>query len=368
MILPSTYGSALLLLLLSFVCLGSWINTYKLTGTRWRFELYYVDFAIGALIVGAIAAFTLGSLGSDLAFSDRMLVAGRAAQAIVVGSGFIFNLGNMLLMAGVALIGMSTAFPLSGALGVLVSSCFLFRSNNVWLLSCAIVLLLITALVEAAAARSRAAALNRSAQAKAATASHESTSGSAIDGATQTVTMKRAARPPARAKMRRSTKGILLGVLGGIVLGLFYPVSSAYLNGEFGVGPYAGMLLFAIGVLLSTVVYNFYFLNIAIDGPPLGWGAYFRGNVQQHLLGFAGGALWAGGTLAAVVAKTVPASSGISPVLAFTLPLASVVLVVIWGTSIWKEFGGTTSQGKLLVFLGPTLFLAAVILIGFALE
>jgi len=38
MILPTTYLAALLLLLLSMVCWGSWANTQMLTGS-WRFEL-----------------------------------------------------------------------------------------------------------------------------------------------------------------------------------------------------------------------------------------------------------------------------------------------------------------------------------------
>jgi hypothetical protein len=90
--------------------------------------------------------------------------------------------------------------------------------------------------------------------------------------------------------------------------------------------------------------------------------------VRQHSLGFAGGALWGAGALAAIVAKTVPANTGVSPVLAFALPLGSVVLAVLWGTSVWKEFSGTSSQGKVLVFLGPVLFLIAIVLIGFALQ
>src|ERR1035438_9421488 len=42
MILPSTYGVALLLIVFTMLCWGSWANTFKLTG-QWRFELFYYD-------------------------------------------------------------------------------------------------------------------------------------------------------------------------------------------------------------------------------------------------------------------------------------------------------------------------------------
>src|SRR5579875_3253920 len=113
MILPVTYVPVLILLIASLFCLGAWINTFKAAGAKWRFELFAIDFSIGGLLVVLIAAFTLGTLGSDLAFSDRMLVAGRTAQALAIIAGAVFNLGNMLLLAAVGLIGISTAFPLT---------------------------------------------------------------------------------------------------------------------------------------------------------------------------------------------------------------------------------------------------------------
>ena len=40
MILPATYNGALLLIILSMICWGSWANTFKMAG-KWRFELFY---------------------------------------------------------------------------------------------------------------------------------------------------------------------------------------------------------------------------------------------------------------------------------------------------------------------------------------
>src|SRR5438105_2622562 len=145
-------------------------------------------------------------------------------------------------------------------------------------------------------------------------------------------TARKVVAPTARtAKGRRRTKGLVVGMLGGVALGLFYPVADKGLAGDFGVGPYAGVLLFSLGLLLSTIMYSFYFLNIAIDGEPLSFGAYFRGKGRQHFLAFGGGAMWAFGILAASLGVSAYQQVGLSPALAFILPIASVLLVMWWG-------------------------------------
>ena len=48
MIIPTTYGVALLLTIFTMICWGSWANTFKLSG-KWRFELFYYDYALGVL-------------------------------------------------------------------------------------------------------------------------------------------------------------------------------------------------------------------------------------------------------------------------------------------------------------------------------
>src|SRR4051812_7928377 len=77
MILPTTYAAALILLILSMVCWDSWANALKLVGERWRFELFYFDYSFGVLAASVVAAFTFGTLGADMTFQDRLLVAGH---------------------------------------------------------------------------------------------------------------------------------------------------------------------------------------------------------------------------------------------------------------------------------------------------
>src|SRR5208283_1250758 len=105
MILPQTYNATLFLMILSMICWGSWANTYKLAG-KWRFELYYFDYAFGLVAMAMLLAYTLGNLGFDgFSFVDDMMHAGKRQWLYGFMGGVVFNLANMLLMAAIAVAG-----------------------------------------------------------------------------------------------------------------------------------------------------------------------------------------------------------------------------------------------------------------------
>jgi glucose uptake protein len=367
-VLPTTYISTLLLLILSFICLGCWTNTFKLAGPRWRFELFCIDFAIGAALLSVIAAFTLGLLGSDLGFTDRMLVAGHLAQVFLIAAGSIFNLGNMLLLAAASILGTATAFPLAFGVALVISSLLNLRTENEFVLISGIVIVIIAILLDARSLRDSAHETKATVKDSADPQTSASMAGVDVkpsNSATAVGTARRVTNPGTRrAKGRRRKKGFIIGALAGIALGLFYPVANKGMAGDFGLGPYAGVLLFCLGVLLSTIIFDFYFLNIAIDAEPLSFGAYLRGKPRQHFLGFAGGAIWALGLLAASLAIAVYKQVGVSPALAFILPLASVLLVVFSGSVVWNEFPSTSASAKLSLGLTAAFLAGGLILIG----
>src|ERR1700726_3808556 len=119
MILPATYNSALLLIILSMICWGSWANTFKLSG-KWRFELFYYDYSLGVLLAAIVAAYTFGSMGADLSFSDNLLIALRRNMAYAGAAGVVFNLANMLLVAAISVAGMAVAFPIGIGLALVI--------------------------------------------------------------------------------------------------------------------------------------------------------------------------------------------------------------------------------------------------------
>jgi glucose uptake protein len=109
MMLPTTYLAALLLTVLSMLCWGSWANSMKMAG-KWRFELFYFDYAFGVLLAATIAGFTFGSFDNGaveagvtaFSFVDGLAIAAKTQMAYAFGGGIVFNLANMLLVAAIA--------------------------------------------------------------------------------------------------------------------------------------------------------------------------------------------------------------------------------------------------------------------------
>ena len=122
MILPATTLASLLLLILTLFCWGSWANTQKLV-FKWRFELFYYDFAVGAALCILIAVYTFGSANpQELTVSDNMLIAGYRKMAYAGASGLIINLANILLVAAISLSGMTVVFPIAFGVGLIIMS------------------------------------------------------------------------------------------------------------------------------------------------------------------------------------------------------------------------------------------------------
>lgn len=332
MLVPSTHHAALLLLILGFMCLGSWANTVKIA--KWRFELYYIDFGLGALALAVLAAFTLGTLGSELSFNDRIAVAGLRSQAFALAAGFLFSLGNMLLVAAVSLLGIALAFPLTLAIAFLVSAYFEGTGSIVFFSSGA-ALLLFASIFAAAAARVRS-------------------------------TPKPGTTPQAaRGRRSRATKGIVVGIIGGSLIGISAPLATGSFWGDLGLGAYGGLLMYSIGLAASAIVGALVFMNIAIEGGRVTLGTYRSGTLKQHLSGIAGGLIWAAGMLAILLAQSTPAAELPSPALLTTVLEGAVLLAMIWALAAWKELWTAPAKAKVCTLLTFLSFAAAVALMAF---
>src|SRR5258707_658114 len=115
MILPQTSSVMFAVMVLSLLFLGTWASMFKAAG-KWRFELFYFDFAIGLMLAAAIFSFTFGDRGFDgFSFVDDLQQAGKRQWLFALLAGMIFNLGNMLMMGAMSLSRMALAFP--GAMG-----------------------------------------------------------------------------------------------------------------------------------------------------------------------------------------------------------------------------------------------------------
>ncbi len=342
MILPQTYFPALLVMIASMICWGSWANTYKLSG-KWRFELYYFDYALGLLAMALLLAFTLGSLGYDgFTFTDDLMHAGKRQWLFGFLGGVVFNLANMLLMAAIAIAGLAVAFPVGIGVALLVGvilNYLIKPAGNPVLLFGGCALVLAAIIVDAVAYR-MLHLLRYEALAKA--------------GKTASV------------RKTVSLKGVMISLVCGLLMGSFFPLVAKAQQTDAGLGPYAVAVVFALGVFLSTFVFNLFFMNLPVEGEPVEIRDYFLGTPGKHLLGLLGGAIWCAGGVAAFVAASAPAEVGIGPAISYAMGQGSTLISALWGLLVWKEFKGADLRIKLLLAIMLVLFGCGLGLISIA--
>jgi glucose uptake protein len=328
MILPHTYATTLALTILTMICWGSWANVLKLT-KNWRFELLYYDYSFGIFLAAAVAGLTFGTMGGDgLLFADDLAHAGTRNILFGFAGGIVFNLSNILVVGAIAIAGMGVAFPIGVGLALVVGviwNYFVNPQGHPGLLFTGVALIVAAIVVDAIAYKAHTAGKG--------------------DGGTT-----------AGAEPKRSVlKGILLSVIGGILMGMFYPLVEIGKQGEDGLGPYGIGFIFALGILLSTFVFNLYFTRYPIDGPRLTFRNYLQGSWKAHLWGVAGGSMWLTGSLANFVAA-----------ISYAIGQGSTMVGATWGVLVWKEFAGGGRKVQLLLVLMFVLFLTGLGIVSVA--
>lgn len=387
MMIPATYGVALLLTIVTMVCWGSWANTVKFA--KWRFELYYFDFSIGMVVAAFLAAVTFGSIenaaartSSTVMFTtmENFYIASRLRMAFAVAGGVVFNLANMLLVGAIAVAGMSVAFPIGIGLALIVGVILTYAINpqgRPELLFGGVIVM--TAAIVACASAYRSMMRIRDAQAKmAAKEAAEAKEAAAKEAAAKeaaahpgvrhrtTAPASRQPLHPAEKKAPSSWRGIILSLISGLLMGSFFPLVEMSKQTEFGVGPYLGAVLFGLGVLVSTPLFNLFFMNLPVQGTPINIKEYFKGTIGQHLWGLLGGITWMIGAVANFVAASTPKEVNVGPAISYGIGQGATLVSTLWGLLYWKEFQHSGVKARQLIMLTLALFLIGLVMIAIA--
>ncbi len=344
MTLPQTYLTVLMVMIAGTLLLGLWASVYRLGG-NWRFEIFYLDFALGAFLAAVICAFTLGDLGFDgFSILDDLSHARKRQLFCGVLLGVVFNLGNLFMVSAMSVGGMSLAFPVTLGLtiltGMVVAPMFRQTASPLWLaLGCAAIALAIMCSVLAyqRVARSRYVP-----------------------------------QPDKRKYARRPSflKGPVLAVAGGLILTGMYPLRDVALEGETGLGPYGLVLLMAVGMLVSCFVFVLFFMNLPVEGEPLEVGDILKVRPKQHLLGLLAGIVWTGGALGTAMPQMVaniPPPAQLSPALIFALTQASGLIAAVLGVTLWQELRGGDRGAKSVSAAMLLLYASGIAMVAIAL-
>jgi glucose uptake protein len=302
MFIIQEYTTAVLFCVVTMLCWGSWANTQKLAAASWRFELFYWDYVLGILLTSLLLAFTLGSTGTaGRPFLTDLAQAGSGNLGSALWGGVLFNAANILLGAAIAIAGMSVAFPVGIGLALVIGVVVNYLDapvGNATLLFSGVALVMGAVLLNAGAYRRLA---------------------SATAGV--------------------STKGLLLSVVAGVLMGFFYKYVAASMAADFAqpeagkLTPYTALVAFAGGILLSNFIFNTLLIYRPFVGAPTSVGAYFRGRSRDHAIGLLGGLIWMVG-----MSFSILASEKAGPAISYGLGQGATVVAALWGIFIWREF------------------------------
>jgi len=327
MYIIDSYSLAVIFCIITMICWGSWANTLKLSTRDWPFQLYYWDYSIGLVLTALLLAFTLGSLGnSGRSFVPDLLQADSRALGSAFLGGVVFNLSNLLIVAATAIAGMAVAFPIAVGLALVIGVIVNYIAvpvGNPWLLFIGLGLIVLAIVLDALAY---------------------------------------GRLPSARQSLGR---GILLSVISGILMGFFYRFVAASMvespvNPETGrITSYTAMVVFTLGILLSSFIWNTIFMYKPVSGNIVRYSEYFaRGNTRLHLIGIAGGLIWCVG-----MSFNLIASSEAGYAISYGLGQGATMVAAAWGVFIWKEFAGAPRGTNRLIAAMFTLFITGLALI-----
>jgi glucose uptake protein len=324
MFTPDAFGVAMLMMVTSTVCWGSWANTYKLT-KGYRFELFYWDYAIGILLISVILALTLGSTGGPNGFLENVAAATPSNIVYALIGGFIFNIANLLLVAGIEMAGLAIAFPI--AIGValvegVILSYALQPKGDPMLLAVGVGLAILAIIADGKAY------------------------GSLASGGTPV-----------------SRKSIVVCLVSGLLMGAFAPFVTQALTAGEPLTPYSIAVFFTLGAFLCCFVVNVYFMKNPLVGEPVSFSGYFRQGPQGHLLGLLGGFVWGTGTVFNFVA-----ASFVGVAIAYAIGQAAPMVAAVWGVFVWKEFRGANARAKAYLAAMFLFYMLALVVIARAYE
>lgn len=299
--------AALVMMITSTVCWGSWANTYKLL-PGYRFELFYWDYAIGIFLTALIFAIPHG-------------LASLSLFALI--GGVIFNLANLLLVGAIELAGLAVAFPIAIGIalveGVVLSYALDARGHPL-LLASGVAAALVAVV---------------------------------LDG--------RAYAQLSAVRLRTGRRDVVVCLASGLLMGLWPPFVTHVLTGAHPLDPYNTAVSFTLGALASCAIFNVYFMRRPLAGDPVTFAGYFQAPATAHALGFAGGGIWGIGTVFNLVA-----ASHVGVPIAYAIGQAAPMVAALWGLVAWHEFDGAPSRARVYLALMFACYIVGIVLVASA--
>ena len=331
MFIVENYTLAVFLCIITMLCWGSWANAQKMTSKDWSFPLFYWDYSIGVVLLSLIFGLTLGSSGIEgRNFIDDMFQGNYTSFLSAFLGGVVFNIANLLIVAAISIAGMAVAFPIGIGIALVLGVTINYMATPIGdpILLFAGVFIVVVAIIIDALAYNRLTSNN----------------------------------------YKSSSKGIVISIIGGILMGFFYrfvaySMSEDFKNPEEGFfTPYTAVFIFSLGIFLSNFLWNTYFMYKPIQGEKVSYLDYFtKGTTNLHLIGIFGGVIWCIGMSLSMIA-----SEKAGYAISYGLGQGATMVAAAWGVFVWKEFKGSPKGTDRLIYMMFLFFIVGLSLIIFS--
>lgn len=318
---PEIYWVALLFMLVSMLCWGSWANTMKLT-PGYSFQLFYWDYVAGVVLGSLCWGLTLGDLGGgNLSFIANIREADMRHFLLAIAGGAVFNLANLLLVAAIEIAGLAVAFPVGIGLALVVGVLLNYAispKGHPLLLFGGMALVVLAIILDALAYFRR-------------------------EGQRRSI----------------SARGIWISIACGVLMGIFYPLVTKALQGRAALGPYSVVFFFALGIAICAIPVNYLLMKRPLAGtPPVNMSQYLEARSSWHIWGILGGFIWCTGMVFNIVASHAEI---IGPAVSYAIGQGATMVSALWGVFIWKEFAQAPVASRKLI---PAMFIFFLIGLG----
>lgn len=315
---PASPTTAFVFLLISMVFWGSWSNTLKYSKAP-RFELYYWDFVVGALITGTVLGLIFGNY--SYAYVQKIFHAEFRYVIQAFLSGVLFNIANILLVASITMSTIVFSYLMCFSATLIVDSLMRYVLDthpNTYSLFFGILALLIGIFCSISAAK--------------------------------------------RLHHKKDVlkRVISITLFSGLMLGLFYPLLGKSLDipDHERLGPYISFFFFSIGLFACNLIVNWFFMRNPLFSHPLSYQDYRGITWKNHILAWLGGGIWA-----AAMCFRLLAGGKVDPLWIFICIQVVALIATAWGFFLWKEYP-KESGSRPFLSCGIIAYTIGIILIG----
>ncbi|GAB4049885.1 GRP family sugar transporter [Spirosoma litoris] len=328
MFIITYYPVAVVVCFLTMLCWGSWANTQKLATQSVPTTIFYRDYTYGILLLSLVLAFTFGSIGeAGRSFIPDLKQGDTQSLLYALVGGFVFNIANILIVVGIELAGLSVAMPVGIGLALILGVIVNYGSSpvsSVGLLAGGVFAIFLAVVFSALAYRAKA------------------TTDSSV-----------------------SMQGLVITLVGGFLMSFFFYFVAKSMTADFSnpapglLTPYTALVLFAIGVVVSTPLFIPVLRRFA-SKPADGEIFYSDVSRRNHQIGMLGGMVWCLG-----MASSLLASGAAGYAISYGLGQGATIIAVLWGVFIWQEFRGAPAlSNRYLMLMGICYVLGLVLIIS----